>query len=222
MRTKDLQDMTISDWMQAKNEMNRNSFRQIVKVARAGGIQIPSVVVPNYNPRITFQSDSDTDMYLRVKDTESLNKFNSSVKAWSAKVESELKASANSMFKHSDREVTADFPRLAESISTKLRFDKKYKLETRSVGFSIARHGVYLHQGAGTGHGGLVGGKWTDKYGKLKHTNPESYGRQGTGSREAMHWFNPVINRNMDELLNIVAEYSADIAVNINSILLPE
>lgn len=218
----ELQDMTVSDWIEAKTSMNSNAFKQLVKIARVGKIQIPSVVVPNYNPRITFVSENDAAMYERIKDTDAVNEFNSKVKAWTRKVESELKASANTKFKHSEREVTNDFPRLAESIKAKVKFDKQYKLETRSVGFSIARHGVYLHQGARTGYGGLVGGKWTDKYGKLKQTNIKSLGKQGTGESKAIHWFNPVIERNIDELIEIVANYSADIAVNINSILLPE
>ena len=218
----ELQDMTVSDWMEAKNSMNSGSFKQLVKIARVGGLQVPGVVSGQRNARITFVSENDSAMFQRVQDVESLNRFNAGVKAWAQKVETQLKASADSSFKHSDRDVTSDFPRLSDSIMAKLRFDKSYKLETRSVGFTLARHGVYLHQGAGTGYGGLKGGKWTDKYGTLKHTNPESYGKQGTGSRNAEHWFNSVIERNMEELIEIVAEYSLDLAVNINSIMLPE
>jgi hypothetical protein len=222
MINKPLEEWTTGDWMEAKTSMNNNAFKQMVKIARVGKIQIPSVVVPNYNPRITFVSESDTAMYQRVKDVESVNKFNADVKAWTLKVENELKASAEAMFSHPEREVTTDFPRLADSIAAKVKFDKQYKLETRSVGFSIARHGVYLHQGARRGHGGFVGGKWTDKYGRQKQTSALSLGKQGLGESKAVHWFNPVIERNMDELIEIVANYSADIAININSILLPE
>lgn len=222
MFNKPLEEWTVADFVEAKSQMNANAFKQILKVSRVGGIQVPSVVATNYNPRITFVSESDTSMYMRVRDRESLNRFNSQVKSWTKKVETELKASANSMFNHSEREVTDKFPRLADSIISKVKFDKTYKLETRSVGFSLARHGVYLHQGARKGYGGLVGGKWTDKYGKLKQTNPASYGKQGTGNSDAVHWFNPVILSNIDELIEIVAEYSADITVSINNLLLPE
>jgi hypothetical protein len=218
----ELQDMTVSDWIQQKNNMNSRSFKQLLKVAKVGGIQIPGVLTNGRNPRITFVSENDTSMFQRVQDTESLTRFNMGVKMWAEKVETELKASAEASFKHSDREVSEQFPRLSESIMAKVKFDKTYKLETRSVGFTMARHGVFVHQGAGTGYGGYVGGKWTDKYGKLKYTDPESMGKQGTGSRKSVHWFNSVIERNMDELIEIVANYSLDIAVNINSILLPE
>lgn len=218
----ELQDMTVSDWINAKTGMTNGNFKKLVRIARVGGVEVPGMVAPTRNPRITFNSDNDTAMYQRVKDLESLNLFNSRVKSWAQKVEQELKASADSRFKHRDREVSEKFPRLSDSIQTKLRFDKTYKLETRSVGFSIARHGVYLHQGSGRGYGGLVGGKWTDKYGKLQHTNPTSYGKQGTGNRNAEHWFNSIIERNAPELLDIVADYSLDLVVNLNSILLPE
>lgn len=218
----ELQDMTVSDWVNAKTGMNNNAFRQLVKIARVGGVSVPGIVTLNRNPRITFVSDNDTAMYQRVKDVESLNTFNSRVKSWTEKVEQELKASADSHFGHQDRPVSDEFPRLADSIKAKVRFDKTYKLETRSVGFSMARHGVYRHQGAQRGYGGLVGGKWTDKYGALKHTNPASYGKQGTGLSDAVHWFNPIIERNAQELIEIVADYSLDLVVNMNSILLPE
>ena len=218
----ELQDMTVSDWIQAKVSMNAKSFKQLVKISRAGNIAVPSIVVPNFNPRITFISESDTAMFQRVKDVEAVNEFNTRVKQWGQKVEQQLKQSAASRFGHEDRPISAEFPRLTDSIKLNVRFDKAYKLETRSVGFSIARHGVYLHEGAGRGYGGLTGSKWTDKYGK-KHTTDElSRGRMDTGNRTAVYWFNDVIRNNMEELADIVANYSLDIAVNMNSIFLPE
>ena len=219
---RELQEWNTSDWVTAKTGMNANSFKQLVKVARAGHIQIPSIVVPNYNPKITFISESDTAMYQRVKDVEAVNLFNTSVKRWGEKVEAELKQSAQSRFKHETRDITEEFPRLSDSIKLNLRFDKAYKLETRSVGFSIARHGVYLHEGAGRGYGGLTGSKWTDKFGKIHTTSENSRGRMGTGNRTAEYWFNDIIRNNMDELADRVATYSLDIAVNVNSIFLPE
>lgn len=215
----ELQDMTVSDWMDAKLNMNSNSFKQLVRVAKAGHISVPSIVVPNFNPRITFVSESDTAMYQRVKDTEALNEFNAKVKQWGEKVEAELKQSVSSRtneYKSNDR------ISLAESIKLNLRFDRTYKLETRSVGFKFERHGVYFHYGAGRGYGGLTGSKWTDVYGKVHSVSPDSKGKMGTGMRNPEYWFNDVIRKNMQELSNIVADYSLDIAVNMNSIFLPE
>ena len=222
---KELVDFTTSDWAEAKISMTASSFKQLIKVARAGGITIPSSIVPNFNPRVTFQSLSgdQTATYQRVKDTEALNRFNRRVKEWGTKVEGQLKASAETHFAHrASDQVTTEFPRLSESIKTNIRFDKQYKLETRSVGFRLARHGVYMHMGAGRGYGGLTGAKWTDKYGKLKTVNELSRGKMGTGNRQAVHWFNDVITNNMEELADITAEYSLDLIINIDSIFLPE
>ena len=221
---KELTDFTIGDWIDAKTGMQASAFNRLVKTAKAGGVVVPSTVVANFSPRITFGSiGGDSATYIRVKDTDAVDRFNSSVKQWATKVESELKQSADSMFGHRiSNQVSDEFPRLSDSIQTNLKFDKQFKLETRSVGFSIARHGVYLHQGAGRGHAGLTGSKWTDKYGKLKTTKDTSMGKMGTGSRKPAHWFNNIIQKHEEELADILAEYSLDLVLNMNSIFLPE
>lgn len=217
----DVMDMTVSDWMQAKTAMKQSAFSNLVKVAKAGGVQLPSFLAPNFHPRILFESLSETAQFQRVKDVEALTAFNDSVNKWAKKVEDELKTSAQSRFNHRAK-VTHLQPHLSDSIKANIYKDKKYKLETRSVGFSIARHGVFLHRGAGRGYGGFSGSKWTDKYGNIKSTSENSLGKMDTGSRQAVHWFNDVINRNIEELIGIVADYSLDITINLNSILLAE
>lgn len=216
-----LEDMTVSDWMQAKTSMSRSGFRSLVKVAKAGGIVLPSFLETGAHPRVLFESLSETAEFNRVRDVEALERFNNAVDRWAKKVESELKASAQSSFSH---RTMATFlqPHLADSIKANVYKDKKFKLETRSVGFSIARHGVFLHRGAGLGYGGFSGSKWTDKYGNIKSTSEKSLGKMDTGNRQAVHWFNDVINRNIKELIGIVADYSLDITINLNSILLAE
>ena len=42
-----------------------------------------------------------------------------------------------------------------------------------------------------------------------------------TGTRDEEHWFNSVIDRNAQELADITAEYSLDIAIRIAGMLLP-
>jgi len=224
MRQVELTEMTPADWVDAKTGMNNNAFNKLVRIARAGGVQIPSVVVANFSPRITFGSvGGDSSTFLRVKDVEAAERFNSRVKQWSEVVEQELKQSADARFGHrATDQISTEFPRLSESIKTNLRFDKQFKLETRSVGFSIARHGVYLHQGAGKGYAGLTGSKWTDKYDKVHTTAALSMGKMGTGNRTAEPWFNDIIRSHEDELADILAEYSLDLVLNMNSIFLPE
>jgi hypothetical protein len=212
----ELQDYTIGDWIDAKTGMRTGAFNQLVKTAKLGGIAVPSVVSGNYNPRIRFESltGDDTDLFQRVKDTESLNKFNAAVKAWGRKVETELKQSANCRFGHRiSNQLSGKFPKLSDSITLNLKFDKQYKLETRSVGFTFARHGVYLESGAGKGSGGLMGSKWTNQYGTLKFTNDMSLNKMGTGERKAEDWFNDILQRNTAELADILAEYSLDMVL---------
>lgn len=216
-----VEDMTVSDWMQAKTAMGRSAFSNLVKVAKAGGVPLPAFLAPNFSPRIVFESLDEQAQYQRVKDVEALTAFNDSVNKWAKKVEDELKASAQSSFGHRDNASHLQ-PHLADSIKANVRKDKKFKLETRSIGFSIARHGVHLHRGAGEGYGGFTGSKWTDKYGNIKSTSENSLGKMDTGNRQAVHWFNDVINRNIEELIGIVADYTLDITINLSSILLSE
>ena len=221
---KELQDWTVGDWLDAKTGLTNSAFRKRIRVAAAGSIQIPSLVLPDRTPRILFEDKTGSDFSLaeRVKDEDAVNRFNSGIRNWANKVAGELRASADRTFAGRDAsQVNALQPRLSESIRPNVRFDQKFMLETRSVGFSLARHGVFLHHGAGTGHGGVVGSSWTDLHGNLKRTNPQSLGKAGTGSRNAEHWFNSVIERNASELTDIVAEYSLDITVNMAKIMLP-
>lgn len=221
---KELQDFTVGDWLDAKTGMNASSFRKKIRMAAAGGIEVPAVVLSGRSPRILFEDRSGNDFALfeRVKDTEALKRFNQGVKAWAEKVSAELQSSAERSFGHRDaRYVNALQPRLSESIRPNIRFDKQYMLETRSVGFTLARHGVHLHYGSGTGEAGGQGSRWTDRYGRLKKTHPESIGKAGTGRREAEHWFNSVIERHAEELADILAEYSLDLTVNIAAAMLP-
>jgi len=221
---KELQDWTVGDWIDAQTGLTNTAFRKRIRIASAGGINIPSVVLPNNAPRILFEDKTGNDFALheRVKDEEAVNRFNSGVSAWADKVAKELRNSAQATFGTRDAKyVTALQPRLSDSIRPNIRFDKKFMLETRSVGFSSARHGVCLHYGAGTGFGGNKGSSWTDRHGNLKKTNPASLGKAGTSPRNEAHWFNSVIERNAKELTDITAEYSLDISVRIAGILLP-
>lgn len=97
----------------------------------------------------------------------------------------------------------------------------KSKGETERVGFSFAREGIYIHKGAGRGQGGFRGGsKWTDKYGKLKKTNPDSFYLMGTGNRHPIRWFDPIIEKNLPKLADIVADYAADMQIDASRIFI--
>lgn len=215
------EEMTLRDWIAANHYMTPSAFSQLKRKTRLGGIPLPLIFQSNPSSRISFESVSETAQYHRIKNTEALNRFNAEVEAWASKVEGELKASAQSKFAHRPSgKVIALSPRLAESIKANVKKDKQHKLEAKSIGFSIARHGVYLQKGASKGHGGFKGSKWLTQKMNWMTTDAKSIGKMDTGSSEAVDWFNSVINRHLDELVRIVADYSLDIVVTKGGMLI--
>jgi hypothetical protein len=163
------------------------------------------------NSGLPFELDitslSETGKYLRAQDAAKQEEFNKAVQLWAKDVSNKLKANVRSLIK---KDVV-----LSKSIKPTFNYDKKYGKEINRVGFSFRREGVYVHRGAGKGQGGFKGGsKWTDKYGKLKETNPASFYKMGKGNRKPVEWFNSVIDANIEALADIVANYSADMVVD--------
>lgn len=157
---------------------------------------------------ISLVSISETNRYQRSLDTERVKAFNDEVKAWSIDTTSKLRVNVRMMVRKDVK--------LSESIEPNIYLKKG---ETDRIGFSFAREGVYIHKGAGRGQGGFRGGsKWTDKYGTLKKTNPDSFFLMGTGNRAPIRWFDPVIDANLPHLADIVAEYAADMQLDATRI----
>lgn len=61
------------------------------------------------------------------------------------------------------------------------------------ISLSFSRHGVFVEKGAGRGYGGSKGSTWYDSKGKRKTTNPQSFGKMGSGNRRKRPWFNPTV-----------------------------
>jgi len=158
---------------------------------------------------IGLDSVSEAGAYNRAKDTETLAAFHTQVEAWSKKATSALKSSVSALIEN-DIE-------LSDSIRPNL-YSNKYG-EYNRIGFSFKREGIYVHQGAGRGFGGTKGSKWIHK-GVVRTTNPESFGRMGSGGRTEKKWFDPTIKAMLPELADIVANYCADMAINIDSIFI--
>lgn len=94
----------------------------------------------------------------------------------------------------------------------------KYKTKSRygevdQGGFIFDRHLVFVHKGAGKGHGGMKGSSWIGPNGQRKRTNPNSFGKMNTGERQAEEWLNPVLEEEVPKLADIVAGFKADAAV---------
>lgn len=159
---------------------------------------------------ITLKSISDAQRHERVQDTDRLDAFNNEVKDWCMDVVEQLKGSVKSLVKQDNY--------LSESIKAKVYLKEG---EAYRIGFGFRKEGIYIHKGAGRGHGGMSGNsKWTDKFGNKKKMNEKSFGLMGTGSRPPIVWFDPVVTRNMKALADIVANYSADMLVDATRILI--
>lgn len=154
-------------------------------------------------------STSETVKYQRRQDKQRVKDFNKQVEAWCIEATSRLRVSVRAMVKNDSN--------LSASIQHNLY---KEKGEVNRVGFSFAREGIYLHRGAGRGQGGFMGSSWIDQLGKKRTTNPDAFGKMNTGNRKAVRWFDPVIEKELPFLADIVAEYCADMAVDATRIFI--
>jgi len=140
------------------------------------------------------------------------DKQNERVASWAQQTEKSLKGSSNAL----------GITHRSNSPSPSSSTDKiKHRLKQRGgitevVSFKFPRTLIWTHKGAGKGRGGNKGSVWYDALGIKHTTNPESFGKMGTGGRRAKPWFNNVIESasGVDELATIVAEESGDAIVN--------
>jgi len=160
---------------------------------------------------LSLESISETERFQRSQDKEALAQFNKDVEDWTEQSKQALRASIKSLVK---RDVY-----LSDSLKGNVY---KYKREVNRVGFSFAREGIYIHKGAGRGQGGVIGGRWIDRYGSLKFRDSSSAGLQGTGNRRPILWFDPVITNRLDQLADIVADYSATMQVDATNIYIDD
>jgi hypothetical protein len=163
---------------------------------------------------LSLESISEVEKFQRSKDKESLQKFNTDVKEWADDSKRDLRVSIKSLVK---RDVY-----LSDSLRANLYYDRKYASEVNRVGFSFVREGVYIHRGAGRGQGGVIGGRWIDRHGKQKERSADSAGLQGTGKRKPIRWFDPVIDRRLPVLADIVSDYSATMQIDAANIFIEQ
>ena len=131
-----------------------------------------------------------------------IDAFNSDVKTW-GKSALVLHKAALARSKHSGS--------LRRGL--RVRFPKRFGA-VRSVRFQFPRHGIYIEKGASRGYGGKKGSRWVGPNGP-RRTNPSSLGKADAGNRPAKPWYNPVIDRKIGALGNVVAVHFANAAVNV-------
>lgn len=137
-----------------------------------------------------------------------LDKYNDEVKQWGTDMIPQFKSKA---LGHGIRH-RENSPSPTASIS---KFRNRFYTVAgviERISLSFPRSLIYPHKGAGKGRGGTRGSRWVDKYGNAKKTNPESYGKMGTGGRVAKPFINDALAApdGVDKLATIAAENLGD------------
>lgn len=152
---------------------------------------------------IRLETVSETKRYSMAQDADRVTEYNNAIISWQHSVAAQLR-----------RNIASKSRRVAIDLKPNTYADKYGIIER--LGFSFPRHGIYIHKGAGRGQGGFIGSNWSItkningievNTGIIRHTNPESLGKQGEGNRVAFEWFDPIIRQRLPELADIVAEY---------------
>ena len=163
---------------------------------------------------IRLETISETERYQLAQDADRVTAFNKAVEQWAQRVTPQLRAT-----------IASRSLRIARELHPNLYTDR-YGLVNR-VGFSFPRYGIYIHKGAYKGHGGFIGSKWEMlkrvggrevSTGIVRHTNPDSLGKQGTGARRPFPWFDPVIRNRIGELEAVVLDYFDTMVIDATNI----
>lgn len=114
-------------------------------------------------------------------------------------------------------------PRVEHKLQDNLVYKNRYHYgQIESIGYSFERHGVFVHKGVGRGYivigNTVVRGRRPSnamkKFAKENGREAESMILSGPIRRHPVDWFNTVIEKNVPELADKVAELNANAAVN--------
>jgi hypothetical protein len=144
--------------------------------------------------------------------TDKTQEQNNAVLGWVPTVNRQLRASA-AWFRFGKTE-----PFITRGTGAKLRQEGKLvnsiKPSTRqtmgeidTISFSFERHGIFVHKGVGRG--------W-EMSGKLVRRTAK--GKMQNGGRNAVEWFNPVIDKNAPALADKIAEVNANAVLNFSKL----
>lgn len=171
----------------------------------------PKVNLHHLPFEISLESISESDRFTRHQDKDRVEQFNKDVAGWSIHTTRRLKLNVRALVRE-DRQ-------LSHSINPNVYYDNKYGAkEANRIGFSFAREGIHIHKGAGRGQGGYKGSKWYNLHGELKTTQLSSLTKMGTGNREPIEWFDPVIEQELPQLADLVADYSSSLFMDASRI----
>ena len=158
---------------------------------------------------------------------EELNEYNAMIRKWSAMVRRKIFGNTLKLRNGKPGAVT----RGASSGKTRLEFKLKDNLlykphyqygQIDGIGYSFERHGVFVHKGVGRGYimvGDTVvrGRKPSNELKKLAKREGREVPNiilSGPIRRHPVDWFNTIIDKNVPELADKVAQMNADATVN--------
>lgn len=148
--------------------------------------------------------------------------YNETIRKWSSKVRRKLHGSVLRFTKGKKGSIVLK-NRTEKKLKDALGYNTyTYYGQVDRVGFSFERHGVFVHKGVGRGHimsgGAVVLGRHPSSraknYAKDKGRNADDLIYQGPVRRKPQEWFNPILENEVPELADKIAELCADSAVN--------
>lgn len=158
---------------------------------------------------------------------EELTAYNLMVKRWSAMVRRKLHGSVLRFRKGKAGTATRGQLTGHLRIEYKLKDNLSYKPhydygQIDGIGYKFERHGVFVHKGVGKGYilvGGIVvrgckPSKAEKEYAKAQNRNAQNIILSGPIRRQPADWFNFIMDQNVPELADKVAQLNADAGVN--------
>ena len=147
--------------------------------------------------------------------TQQIQAFNKDVSGWGKRVRNRTISNARRLKQPQSKLIISGHESLAASIGEKVY---KHDGEIDCVGFSFARHGVFFQKGVGRGYvmqNGIVVRGYKKKIGINKHDKRTSFiATAGPIQRKPVDWFNGMIDKEIENLADIVSEHYADRVVN--------
>jgi hypothetical protein len=140
----------------------------------------------------------------------SKQQYNQQIKEWTQEMRRSLKSQISMMSSDGKKE-------LVRSLRYKTKVQDK---EIVKISFEFARHGVFWHYGVGRGYiregGKVIRGRNASSFEKVlaARKNREAgkvlYSGNATIKRKPKEWFDPVYDKKIDSLGDILANYHGD------------
>ncbi len=158
---------------------------------------------------------------------EELNEYNTMIRKWSAMVRRKILGNTLKLRKGKSGTITRGSltgkPHLEYKLKDNLLYNPRYFYgQIDSVSYSFERHGVFVHKGVGRGYivvgntvvRGRRPGNALKKLAKANGREAQSVILSGPVRRQPVDWFNIIIDKNVPELADKIAELNANAAVN--------